>query len=665
MRGMHYRLVFCLLFGWALPLCAQPDTVWSVRVQSGSNVTLVAATELSGGDFAVAGTETDSNNVTHMIVARISASGQVLWARVLTSDWNEQATALVAADAGHLALIGYGGVEASAAAMVIYGVGLQGDSLWRSVVFGEGLTKVNDATLLADGNVAAAGYTLGADGLHSDLWLLKFTVDGEMLWTRRIGYSDSDVGARIKECADHTLLIGGHTRSMGAGDWDVWIVRTDSAGNTLSSETSGAASLDVCYGMAVGDSGAWLCGRSENSGQSEGLAVRVSTGGVPQWSGPFSVGGADDELRGVIMRPDGSGLAVGWNGASAESAQPWILTFTHGGTQTGSWLCPWFTSGRFYTVLPVRSGGQLAVGSVVEGYVGKGYVLRLAPPAGIRGVVRDVETQEPLSGVRVCVAGTGRCAVSDAAGRYSLELNAGTYDLVASGECVSTDTTRGVTVLPDTAIEVPISVGVPHLEVVQTSLNLVVQNHIPQSVRLMLRNTGSGAMDYAVACETVSPPLPWLSVQPVSGQVPAHDSTSVWVRVAADTTNDGVHDYTGCLHLRAHACPDSVRTVPVFVTVLDVPRRPRELPGAFELRPPYPNPFNPLTELVFSIPADGDVRLAVYDVTGRLTCVLAEGRFARGEHRVTFDGSQLAAGVYIARLETRGATDVQKMLLVK
>ncbi len=78
-----------------------------------------------------------------------------------------------------------------------------------------------------------------------------------------------------------------------------------------------------------------------------------------------------------------------------------------------------------------------------------------------------------------------------------------------------------------------------------------------------------------------------------------------------------------------------------------------------------PNPFNPSTTLTFSLPEAMQVALNVYDVQGRLVASLVNGLRAAGNHRVTFDGSALASGVYLYRLTSAQQVISGKMLLMK
>jgi len=80
----------------------------------------------------------------------------------------------------------------------------------------------------------------------------------------------------------------------------------------------------------------------------------------------------------------------------------------------------------------------------------------------------------------------------------------------------------------------------------------------------------------------------------------------------------------------------------------------------------YPNPFNPTTTITFSLARSGNATVRVYDDLGREVATVASGVFRAGEvHKVQFDGSRLSSGVYYARLETAGKTQMRKLLLIK
>ncbi len=88
-------------------------------------------------------------------------------------------------------------------------------------------------------------------------------------------------------------------------------------------------------------------------------------------------------------------------------------------------------------------------------------------------------------------------------------------------------------------------------------------------------------------------------------------------------------------------------------------------PAAFHLAQNVPNPFNPSTQIRFDLPFAGHVQLAVHNLRGELVRKLVAGELPAGSHSFVFDGSGLASGIYLYRLQAEGYAAVRKMLLAK
>lgn len=88
-------------------------------------------------------------------------------------------------------------------------------------------------------------------------------------------------------------------------------------------------------------------------------------------------------------------------------------------------------------------------------------------------------------------------------------------------------------------------------------------------------------------------------------------------------------------------------------------------PESFTLHQNFPNPFNPNTTIMFDIAKLTNVKLAVYDVSGKEVAVLAQNMFHRGQYSIDFDASALASGIYLYKLQTDEYTDTKKMVVVK
>jgi len=96
----------------------------------------------------------------------------------------------------------------------------------------------------------------------------------------------------------------------------------------------------------------------------------------------------------------------------------------------------------------------------------------------------------------------------------------------------------------------------------------------------------------------------------------------------------------------------------------DVP--PSQLPTSLRLYDAFPNPFNPSTTVVFSIPKEQQIRVIVFNALGQEIRTLFQGIAAAGEHKVRFDASGLPSGMYFYRLISENeAMLTKKMILMK
>jgi len=89
------------------------------------------------------------------------------------------------------------------------------------------------------------------------------------------------------------------------------------------------------------------------------------------------------------------------------------------------------------------------------------------------------------------------------------------------------------------------------------------------------------------------------------------------------------------------------------------------MPTGYWLSQNYPNPFNPVTEISFNLPEVVDVKLEIYNVLGQRVTTLVNGLTEAGIHSVTWDGSDVASGIYLYHLQAGNFVETKKMVLLK
>ena len=89
------------------------------------------------------------------------------------------------------------------------------------------------------------------------------------------------------------------------------------------------------------------------------------------------------------------------------------------------------------------------------------------------------------------------------------------------------------------------------------------------------------------------------------------------------------------------------------------------IPTQFELKNAYPNPFNSITNIEFSIPMDSYVTIKIYNLLGKEISTLVDNPLQTGFHNVNWDADQFASGVYFIKLNTGDYTQSKKLMLIK
>jgi hypothetical protein len=89
------------------------------------------------------------------------------------------------------------------------------------------------------------------------------------------------------------------------------------------------------------------------------------------------------------------------------------------------------------------------------------------------------------------------------------------------------------------------------------------------------------------------------------------------------------------------------------------------IPQSFLLDPAYPNPFNPLTRIRFTLPEMTEVDISVYDLKGKLIDKLVSKTFEPGTHVQSWDAQFVPSGVYFLVMEAGTYSSSQKLILMK
>ena len=124
-----------------------------------------------------------------------------------------------------------------------------------------------------DGGYIIAGYTYSYGAGYSDVYLIKTDADGDTLWTQTFGGSSNDVGESIQQTTDGGYIVAGYTESYGAGDIDVYLIKTNASGSEEWTQTFGGSSADEGYSIQQTQDGGYIIAGKTTSFGAGGLDV--------------------------------------------------------------------------------------------------------------------------------------------------------------------------------------------------------------------------------------------------------------------------------------------------------------------------------------------------------------------------------------------------------
>ncbi len=110
---------------------------------------------------------------------------------------------------------------------------------------------------------------------------------------------------------------------------------------------------------------------------------------------------------------------------------------------------------------------------------------------------------------------------------------------------------------------------------------------------------------------------------------------------------------------------DDIRIMGYTGGIVGVQGNNSNIPFVYKLEQNFPNPFNPTTLIKYQLPEDEFVKITVFNILGQQVSTLVNTYQNAGNYSLMFDGTNLASGLYLYKLEAGSFTDVKKMLLLK
>jgi hypothetical protein len=210
-----------------------------------------------------------------------------------------------------------------------------GDTLWTRTFGGDADDFSHSVRQTTDGGYIIAGQTSSFGAGNADVYLIKTNSHGDTLWTRTCGGDSYDCGPSVQETADGGYVITGYTRSFGLGQNDVYLVKTDANGDTMWTRTYGGTGNDAGYSVQqTVDDGYIIAGTTRSPSSYDVYLIKTDAGGDTLWTKTY--GGTGHERGCSIQQTTDTGYIVVAPTTSfgAESSDVYLIkTDARGDTQ--------------------------------------------------------------------------------------------------------------------------------------------------------------------------------------------------------------------------------------------------------------------------------------------------------------------------------------------
>jgi hypothetical protein len=252
------------------------------------------------------------------------------------ADWDE-GTAVLETKSGDFMVAGWtgsfgqGGKDGWLIKTDRYGI-----ATWQKTLGGTGNDYLLSLAATQSGGYILAGYTDSVGQGQNDLWLVKTDAEGNKEWEQTFGGKSNDFGAYAIELSQGGFLAVGYSESFGSGGADLWLVKTDEAGNELWNKSYGGIGSDYGAGLIETKDGQYLITGYTESYNAEGIdlwLLKTDPEGKLAWQQTF--GGKDNDFgSSIVPTRDGDYLMAGETYSTGKGGtDAWLLKVTAAGNK--------------------------------------------------------------------------------------------------------------------------------------------------------------------------------------------------------------------------------------------------------------------------------------------------------------------------------------------
>ncbi|MBU1936586.1 T9SS type A sorting domain-containing protein [bacterium] len=465
------------------------------------------------------------------------------------------------------------------------------DTLWTRIYGGNGSQGVTSVQQTTDGGYMIAGGTNDSLGGEYDFYLIKTNSIGDTLWTRTYGGASTDNCYAACQTNDGGYILAGLTDSFIPGTRAPYVVKTDSLGDTLWTHAYRRDEIEVIHAVQqTSDGGYILVGHTSSlTSNRDFLLIRTNNRGDTLWTRSYGINSLlnIEEASDVQQTVDGGFIITGtstqiWPG---EQRIYMVRTDGFGDTLWTKLFGSEENSRTANTIIQTTDNGYFLTGDITIDYSEDIYAMKTNSQGNVLWEFSH-DGGSPHEWAR------GVFQTSD--GGYIIAGGTNVFSSAGGNYCLL-------------------------IKIDESGDTLWTREY--ELSRLITMSSFGRTADGGYI---------------LAGQIETYEL------------------FTSDIFL--------IKTEP------DVSATPKTNPvitKEFALHQNYPNPFNASTQIIFDLPKTELVTLKIYNVLGREVTTIINELCSPGQHSVLVDGSNLTSGIYFYRVEMKSKCETKKMLLLK
>jgi len=246
---------------WLVKTDASGNMQWNKTYGGGLDEAAYSVIQTWDGGYAMVGyTASSGAGSSDFWLIKTDASGDIEWSRTYGGSSWDCAQSLIQTSDGGYAIAGQTRSFGVGGDSWLIKTDASGRALWNKTYGGVGIERAYSVVQSDSGGYAMAGFTTSFGLGKEDFWLVKTDADGNMLWNKTFGGTNSDVARCLVQTSEGQYLIGGYTWSFGSGLSDFWLIKVGSIHDVAviavaSSQTIVEQGEVVCINVTVQNHG--------------------------------------------------------------------------------------------------------------------------------------------------------------------------------------------------------------------------------------------------------------------------------------------------------------------------------------------------------------------------------------------------------------------------